>query len=172
MPALPRFRGWHVSCLLSIYYSCLGSNGSQIESFFHCQSSRCSFSRGLRRAGGCMSARFSLISRECVTRPRGSHEIIVMLAALVAFGSAIPANPYLSSTLISHVTFQNMAESSSSSNPPERASTWTCDENDLDVRRMVITPGMIEQKADVHTDRFESVAPTVNFPPITVSAMA
>ncbi|KAL1687060.1 hypothetical protein GGG16DRAFT_117351 [Schizophyllum commune] len=32
------------------------------------------------------------------------------------------------------------------------ASTWTCDVNDDDPRRMVITPGMISQKADVHRD--------------------
>lgn len=32
------------------------------------------------------------------------------------------------------------------------ASTWTCDENDEDVRRMVISPGLVSQKADVHCD--------------------
>ncbi|KAI4521938.1 hypothetical protein K525DRAFT_284259 [Schizophyllum commune Loenen D] len=45
-----------------------------------------------------------------------------------------------------------MAASSSSSNRPARVSTWTCDENDPDVRRMVITYGMIDQKANVHQD--------------------
>ncbi|KAI5828419.1 hypothetical protein K523DRAFT_364026 [Schizophyllum commune Tattone D] len=34
----------------------------------------------------------------------------------------------------------------------ERASTWTCDESDEDVRRMVITPRMISQKANIHRD--------------------
>ncbi|KAI5884978.1 uncharacterized protein SCHCODRAFT_0238763 [Schizophyllum commune H4-8] len=37
-------------------------------------------------------------------------------------------------------------------NSMERASTWTCDENDEDVRRMIITPGMISQKANIHRD--------------------
>ena len=32
------------------------------------------------------------------------------------------------------------------------ASTWTCDPNDEDERRMVITPGMISQKANIHHD--------------------
>ena len=32
------------------------------------------------------------------------------------------------------------------------ASTWTCDENDEDVRRMAISPSLISQKADVHRD--------------------
>ncbi|KAI5823813.1 hypothetical protein K523DRAFT_366514 [Schizophyllum commune Tattone D] len=34
------------------------------------------------------------------------------------------------------------------------ASTWTCDESDEDVRRMVISPGLVSQKADVHRDSF------------------
>ena len=45
-----------------------------------------------------------------------------------------------------------MASSSALQNLPLRATTWTCDENDEDIRRMVIVPGMISQKADVHQD--------------------
>ncbi|KAI5884988.1 uncharacterized protein SCHCODRAFT_02645955 [Schizophyllum commune H4-8] len=30
--------------------------------------------------------------------------------------------------------------------------TWTCDENDEDCRLMVISPGMVDQKADVYRD--------------------
>ncbi|KAI5884984.1 uncharacterized protein SCHCODRAFT_02558862 [Schizophyllum commune H4-8] len=45
-----------------------------------------------------------------------------------------------------------MASSSTSPDLPTCAPTWTTDENDEDVRRMVITPGMIERKADVHRD--------------------
>lgn len=45
-----------------------------------------------------------------------------------------------------------MASSSASSDLPLRAATWTCNENDEDIRRIVIVPGMISQKADVHQD--------------------
>ncbi|KAL1662919.1 hypothetical protein GGF50DRAFT_116529 [Schizophyllum commune] len=45
-----------------------------------------------------------------------------------------------------------MASSSTSPNRPTRAPTRTTDENDEDVRRMVITPGMIDRKAIVHRD--------------------
>lgn len=45
-----------------------------------------------------------------------------------------------------------MASSSDRENSPSRAATWTCDENDDDVRRMVISRGMDNQKADVHQD--------------------
>ena len=45
-----------------------------------------------------------------------------------------------------------MAASSSSSNRPERAPTWTCDENDPDVRRMVISRGMVNKTASMYRD--------------------
>ena len=45
-----------------------------------------------------------------------------------------------------------MASISTSPDRPTRAPTWTTDENDEDVRRMVITPGMIDRKAIVHRD--------------------
>ena len=45
-----------------------------------------------------------------------------------------------------------MASSSDLENSPSRAAAWTCDENDDDVRRMVIARGMVNQKADVHQD--------------------
>ncbi|KAL1726368.1 hypothetical protein EV714DRAFT_276624 [Schizophyllum commune] len=45
-----------------------------------------------------------------------------------------------------------MASSSASQDTIMSAPTWTTDENDADVRQMVISPGMIDQKANVHQD--------------------
>ncbi|KAI5829573.1 hypothetical protein K523DRAFT_384546 [Schizophyllum commune Tattone D] len=39
------------------------------------------------------------------------------------------------------------------SSSKSRTCTWTCDENDKDFRRLVFSPSMLNQKADVHLDR-------------------
>ena len=56
------------------------------------------------------------------------------------------------SPIILHAASGYMAESSASSNSTAGMDTWTYDENHDDVRRMVISHGMVNKTASMYRD--------------------